>query len=221
MNKIIVCLIGFIFLHSACVDSSKSQDETISRLNGKIDSLEKAIATLSKGEPLYWYAFRPTTESNIVTLERGQTKVIDQISLEDSVDAVYNFKHIATVSQLRNESLSSFFSNFRSHRETHHASESFGPMAEDLSFGVRIFVVCEEPGLPIETENCTDNIYILVQPTELGLEPNLFRVSRLFDASIKSLTDSERGIMLTLEHSRFPRKELKLLINPTAVRIQK
>ena len=91
-------------------------------------------------------------------------------------------------------------------------------MANNLSFYVRTFVICEEGGLPIETENCTDNIYILVQPTELGLDNNIFKISRLFRTEIKSLESADQGVVLTLEHSRYPRKELKVLIKPQLVK---
>ena len=92
---------------------------------------------------------------------------------------------------------------------------------DGFPYVVRIFILCEEDGLPIETENCTDNIYVLVQPTELGYESNLFKISRLFNSEISELKNTNDGVVLTLEHSRFPRTQLNVLIKPELVKFLK
>jgi hypothetical protein len=190
--------------------------------NERIDELEALLSDQdSSDEPEYWYAFEPTTEHNIVKLRTGESKSIDSTDLIDSVDVVYTFRHETTIAQLNDKRTASFLQNYSQFEQTFHGTDKYSPMVEGTDYNVRTFVICEEDGLPIETENCTDNIYILVQPTELGYESNLFRISRLFGTEIKSQLDTKNGIVLTLEHSRYPRKELKILFRPELVKFIK
>lgn len=212
-----------IFCFNTSVFSQQQQIEELERelsnKNKKIEELEEKLSkTESENKPKFWYAFEPTTEYNIAKLSKGEFKVIDEVQLTDSVDIVHTFRHNTTISQIKDERLSGFFADYKEYQKILHRSKDYGPMAENLSYHVRTFIICEEEGLPIETENCIDNIYILVQPTELGLKNNLFKISRLFRTEIKSLEDSKVGVVLTLEHSRFPRKELKVLIKPQLVK---
>jgi hypothetical protein len=205
----------------------------IDQRNKIIDSLELEIerhdlsysteigSQYSSNEEVFWYAFKPNTEHNIVKLSNGESINIDEIELSDSVDTKYRFDHAAIISQIKDLRLDNLLSNFVETRDIYHESDKYGPMADNLTYYVRVLVVCEEPGLPIETENCTSNIYILVEPTELGFENNLFRISRLYRAKIKKLEDSKDGIILTLEHSKFPPKDLKVLIKPQLVKFIK
>lgn len=203
-------------------DKVAQLSKQLNEKNQLIDDLQRQVDSLANersGAPEYWYAFKPSsTESNIVKLNNSTEEVIDRVDLIDSVDIVYTFRHTASISQIDDGRINSLLTNLRSFKEASHSSTGYGPMSSSLSYIVNVFVVCEEDGLPIETENCTDNIYILVQPTELGFENNLFRVSRLFNAEIKSLEDSKDGVILTLEHSRYPRKELKILVRPELVK---
>lgn len=166
--------------------------------------------------PEYAYAFEPTSESNIVKQTNKASQTIDQVSLSDSVDAEYVFDHTTTIYQLKEPRLKSLFTTFKETKQTIHSGDG-----NVFPYIVRTFILCEEDGLPIETENCTDNIYILVQPTELGYESNLFKISRLFDTRISKLRNTNEGVVLTLEHSRFPRTQLNVLVKPELVKFLK
>ncbi|WP_420387712.1 hypothetical protein [Roseivirga sp.] len=223
MNKIPI-----ISLLVCLIMSCSNQKESIQRvadLESQVTAKDKEIARLKdqikSREPHQtdiWYAFEPNTEYNIVRLGSGNSEIIDAVELVDSVDVVYTFRHEATITQLRDNRAASMITNFRQFEEISHNSRGYGPSVSQASYHVKTIVLCEEEGLPIEVENCTSNIYILVMPTELGYESNLFRVSRLFNAVIKSLSDTPNGVILTIEHSRFPRKELKVLIRPELVK---
>ena len=231
MDKILT-----ILLFTCLISCAKAPTEELNRIselekelnnkNANIVELQNLLAEQkrkqeSSNQPEYWYAFEPTSEYNIAKLSEGELTQIDQIKLIDSVDIVYTFEHTTTISQLNDPKLDNFLTSFGQSKELLHSSKDYGPMADNLSFYVRTFIVCEEDGLPIETENCTDNIYILVQPTELGFKNNLFKISRLFRTEIKSLESTESGAVLTLEHSRYPRKELRVLIKPQLVKFLK
>lgn len=227
MNKVFsILLLPFVW---CCNNPQTAEQIGFEKLEHELAIRDTIIAKLqeqlskqeSDVQPKFWYAFEPTTEHNIVKLWNGDSKQIDHIDLIDSVDVVYTFEHKTTISQLKDPNLDNFLSNFSEVKEVLYMSTDYGPMADNLSFFVRAFVICEESGLPIETENCTDNIYILVQPTELGFENNLFKISRLFRSEIKSLENTVNGVILTLEHSRYPRKELKILIKPQLVKFLK
>lgn len=224
MNKLALIILSLL-LTFGCTDSGTSEQQRILELEeqlavkkDQINELQNQLTKQTNSEPEHWYAFDTTTEYNIVKLSEGESEKIDQIELIDSVDAVFTFEHTTVISQLKDARLSNFFANLRQYRDIFHGSQEYGPMSDDIEFGARVFVVCEEPGLPIETENCTDNIYILLQPTELGYENNLFKISRLYGTAIKSLVNLDDGVLLTLEHSRNPRKELKVFIKPQLVK---
>lgn len=224
MNKLTFIILSLL-LTFGCSNSGTSDQERITELekelkskNQEIAQLEEQLTEQTDGEPEYWYAFEPTTEYNIVKLSTGESKLIDSVNLVDSVDVVYTFRHTTTLSQLDDKRTALFLANYSQFAETFHGTSEYGPMVSGTDFNVRTFVVCEESGLPIETENCTDNVYILVQPTELGYESNLFKISRLFNTEIKSQVDTKDGVLLTLEHSRYPRKELKVIIRPELVK---
>jgi hypothetical protein len=225
LTTLLLLLLTLGCTNSPTVNQRQRIEELESELaskNERIEELEAMLPTKdSANEPEYWYAFEPTTEHNIVKLGTGKSKQIDAIDLVDSVDVVYTFRHETTIDQMNDKRTASFLQNYSQFEQTFHGTDEYDPMVDGTDYNVRTFVICEEDGLPIETENCTDNIYILVQPTELGYESNLFRVSRLFNTEIKSQLDTKEGVILTLEHSRFPRKELKVLIRPELVKFIK
>ncbi|NVJ47843.1 MAG: hypothetical protein HWE07_11975 [Cytophagia bacterium] len=223
--KIKYTFLIFLYYLLGC-SNQKVSEEKLKELEFQLKEKNKQVTQLknqirqqqNSQETEIWYAFEPTTEYNIIRLGSGESKVIDTIELVDSVDVNYNFEHETTISQLKDNRTASILANFIEFEETLHRSNGYGPEISQTSYNVKTLILCEEEGLPIETENCTNNVYILVEPTELGYENNLFIVSRLFRAVVKSQTDSNDGIILTIEHSRFPRKELKILIRPELVK---
>ncbi len=219
----IIKLIFATLIFIGCSDQQRI-DELTSKLKKaekandyKSEQIEKYLAELQQIRdsirPEYAYAFEPTSESNIVKQTNKPSQAIDQITLSDSVDTEYVFDHTTTISQLREPRLNSLFTTFKETKEIVHPGGG-----NIFPYVVRTFILCEEDDLPIETENCTDNIYILVQPTELGYENNLFKISRLFNSEISELKNTNDGVVLTLEHSRFPRTQLNVLIKPELVK---
>jgi hypothetical protein len=66
--------------------------------------------------------------------------------------------------------------------------------------------------------NCTDSIYIVIEPEELGEDYELYRVGYFYNVDLISLERIEienlkYDFELTFEHGKYPRKKEKISLN--------
>ena len=81
-----------------------------------------------------------------------------------------------------------------------------------LSFaGYKVFSLCDGKSLNLETCNCTDSIYIIVEPEELGEYAKIYKSNLYYNVELISIENKTKGnlesnILLKFMHGESPRK---------------
>lgn len=104
-------------------------------------------------------------------------------------------------------------------REVKLAKSDEGFSVEDLGsisefkeeIGYKVFSICNGDSLPLEMCNCTHNIYVVIEPEELGEPFELLKIGPFYNVKLNSLErKEEEGTLLTFEHGKLPRKTLQV-----------
>lgn len=104
-------------------------------------------------------------------------------------------------------------------------AESLGMISERLElYGYYVYSICDGKSLPLEMCNCTDSIYIVVEPEELGEDYELYRMGLYYNIDLIDLKrvekeDDDYDIVLTFEHGVYPRKREK--VNLSKMKLEK
>ncbi|CAL2093677.1 conserved hypothetical protein [Tenacibaculum sp. 190524A05c] len=87
---------------------------------------------------------------------------------------------------------------------------SISEFREEL--GYKVFSICNGEALPIEMCNCTHNIYVAIEPEELGKPFELLKLGLFYNVELKFLGQKERegDMLLTFEQGEFKRKVLQV-----------
>ncbi|CAM1344555.1 hypothetical protein [Tenacibaculum amylolyticum] len=90
--------------------------------------------------------------------------------------------------------------------------EDLGSISEFREeIGYKVFSICNGDSLPLEVCNCTHNIYVAIEPEELGEPFELLKIGPFYNVKLDSLERKEEGdILLTFEHGELPRKVLQV-----------
>ncbi|MGB1042227.1 MAG: hypothetical protein ACPGU6_02450 [Tenacibaculum sp.] len=81
-----------------------------------------------------------------------------------------------------------------------------------LSFpGYKVFSICDGGSLNLESCNCTDSIYIIIEPEELGEYAEVYKSGLYFNLDLISVEnenkeDYDSNILLRFKHGESPRK---------------
>ncbi len=204
MNRITI-IFFILFLNFSCSE----KDENIgllkenSLLKIKISDLEKNNAELSKQNSILKSLKSKKKNNKISELRDSKIiKILDERFSKDTLDLLkygneYIFERNIELTKLDNRLF----------------AEAFGNIREQLnSFGYSVFSICDGESLPLEMCNCTDSIYIVIEPEELGKDYELYRVGYFFNVDLVSLKRIEKENLeydfeLTFEHGKYPRKK--------------
>ena len=216
--KNIPLLILTLILIASC--NSKQTSSELEKLTKKLTEKEKQISdlqtqieNLKNKQTSDYYCFVETSGSEInVTkkLKRGERKLIDKKDFKDTLDISDNFFVYKHTSEITQTSKSEFESVLRDFDQV---KSEYGN-----DFFVKVMSFYNGQSLPLETENSKTDIYILIQPTELGYENKTFVISDFYDVDIKTLEKKENSVELTFEHGTFPRKRELIIIKPELVK---
>ncbi|WP_299888805.1 hypothetical protein [uncultured Lacinutrix sp.] len=216
MNRITI-IFFILFLNLSC--SEKNKDDKLlkenSLLKTKISELEKDNAALSKQNDILQSLKPEKKETEVTELRFSKViKTLDERFSKDTLDLKkygneYVFERNVELTKLDNKLF----------------AETFGNIREQLnSFGYSIFSICDGESLPLEMCNCTDSIYVVIEPEELGEDYELYRIGFFYNVDLISLERIEKDnndydFELTFEHGEYPRKKEK--INLTRMNLEK
>ncbi|WGH76706.1 hypothetical protein P8625_06000 [Tenacibaculum tangerinum] len=178
-------------------------------LKTNISELEKENVELSKLNSILKSSKSENVESKNKELRNSKViKKLDERFSKDTLDLEkygneYIFERTVELTKLDNKLF----------------AEAFGNIREKLnSFGYSAFSICDGESLPLEMCNCTDSIYIVIEPEELGEDYELYRIGYFYNVDLISLEriekeDFEFDFELTFEHGKYPRKKEKISLN--------
>jgi hypothetical protein len=138
--------------------------------------------------------------------------VIDNKFFTDTLDISDNFfvfEHTSEIIQLRDSEFESFLRDFDQ------VKSEYGN-----DFFVRTITFYNGKSLPLETENSNTDIYILIQPTELGYQNKMFVISDFHDVDLISLVGKGNTVELKFVHGKYPRKMETIIIKPESVKFK-
>ncbi|MDO5970063.1 hypothetical protein Q4Q35_09600 [Flavivirga aquimarina] len=215
--KPITIIFFILFLNFSCSEKNENGEllKENSLLKTKISKLEKNNAELNKQNSILESLKSKSVENKITELRNSKViKILDERFSKDTLDLLkygneYIFERNIELTKLDNVLF----------------AETFGNIREQLnSFGYSVFSICDGESLPLEMCNCTDSIYIVIEPEELGEDCELYRVGFFYNVDLVSLErikkeDFEYDFELTFEHGKYPRKKEK--INLTKMKLEK
>src|SRR5690606_3534470 len=210
MNRITIIFL-ILFLNFSCYEKNEKNGliKENSLLKTKISELEKENAELSKQNSFLKSSESEKVENKITELRNSKViKKLDERFLKDTLDLQkygneYIFERTVELTKLDNKLF----------------AEAFGNIREKLnSFGYSAFSICDGESLPLEMCNCTDSIYIVIEPEELGEDYELYRIGYFYNVDLISLEridkeNFEYDFELTFEHGKYPRKKEKISLN--------
>ncbi|CAM1348774.1 hypothetical protein [Tenacibaculum halocynthiae] len=216
MNRITI-IFFILILSLSC--SQKNKDGGLLKENNllktKISELKKHNVELSKKNSILESLKFEKKETEITELKYSKViKTLDKRFSKDTLDLKelgneYIFKRNVELTKLDNKLF----------------AETFGKIRKRLnSFGYSIFSICDGKSLPLEMCNCTDSIYIVIEPEELGKDYELYRVGFFYNVNLISLERIEKDnydyyFELTFEHGEYPRKKEK--VNLSKMQLEK
>lgn len=183
-------------------------------LKTRLEALkEKHKALLAENDSLKTGDSQPKSYYATELLHSRLLKILDTKHSEDTLDLPIDgtgfvYKRDVTLSRLDNALF----------------AEAFGSMREKLEkHGYAVFTICDGAALPLEMCNCTDSIYVVVEPENIGEAYELYRAGFYYNVdliALEALKDDNGGqsILLTFEHGAYPRKKER--INLSAMTLQ-
>ncbi|MDO5978943.1 hypothetical protein [Flavivirga spongiicola] len=216
MNKLLF-IAPLLFMNLSCSDNEKNIELKTEndKLRAQITKLEKQYNGLIEQNSNLKSLSSENKNNQIVQLINSKLiKILDKRFLEDTLDLAkygneYVFKREVELTKLDNKLF----------------AETFGNIREKLDLlGYSVFSICDGESLPLEMCNCTDSIYIVVEPENIGEDYELFRIGFFYNVDLISLIRIEKDdykydIELTFEHGEYPRKTKK--INLTKMELRK
>ena len=210
MNRIAIIFI-ILILNLSCSERNENGRllEENSLLKTKISELEKDKNELSEKISILESLKFENVENRITELRDSKViKILDERFSKDTLDLLkygneYIFERNIELTKLDNKLF----------------AEAFGNIREQLnSFGYSLFNICDGESLPLEMCNCTDSIYIVIEPEELGEDYELYRIGYFYNVDLISLERIEKenfeyDFELTFEHGKYPRKKEKISLN--------
>ncbi|WP_026775763.1 hypothetical protein [Polaribacter sp. Hel_I_88] len=210
MNRITI-IFFILILNFSCSEKSENSGllKENSLLKTKILELENVNAELSKQNSILKSLKSDKKKNEISELRDSKViKLLDERFSKDTLDLQkygneYIFERNIELTKLDNKLF----------------AEAFGNIREQLnSFGYSVFSICDGESLPLEMCNCTDSIYIVIEPEELGEDYELYRVGYFYNVDLVSLERIEKenfeyDFELTFEHGKYPRKKEKISLN--------
>jgi len=210
MNRITIIFL-ILLLNFSCSEKNdyKALIKENQILKTKISELEKENGELSKLNSIFKSSKSEKAENNNTELRNSKViKKLDERFSKDTLDLEkygneYIFERTVELTKLDNNLF----------------AEAFGNIREKLnSFGYSAFSICDGESLPLEMCNCTDSIYIIIEPEELGEDYELYRIGYFYNVDLISLEriekeDFEFDFELTFEHGKYPRKKEKISLN--------
>lgn len=193
MKKFILLFPLFIVLFSCKESKDEQWKEKINRLEKEIVKKDSIIKAFTKGE-IETEEVKSETKKQIQILGTVDRQVLtDTIELNPLVIFKREVKLTKLAKGLSIEDLGSI-SEFK----------------EEV--GYKVFSICNGKSLPIEMCNCTHNIYVAIEPDELGEPFELLKLGLFYKVELKFLGQKEEGddMLLTLEHGNHPRKILEI-----------
>ena len=210
MNRITI-IFCILLLNLSCSEKNENGKflKENSLLKTKISELEKDKNELSEKISILKSLKSENVENRITELRDSKViKTLDERFSKDTLDLQkygneYIFQRTVELTKLENKLF----------------AEAFGNIREKLnSFGYSVFSICDGESLPLEMCNCTDSIYIVIEPEELGKDYELYRVGYFYNVDLISLERIEKGNLeydfeLIFEHGKYPRKKEKISLN--------
>ncbi|PQJ17008.1 hypothetical protein [Nonlabens tegetincola] len=209
MNRLIIIL--FLILGFSCSEK-KANAELLKEnniLKGRISELEQNNAELNKQNSILNSLKSENSQDKITELRDSKVvELLDERLSKDTLDLKkygneYVFERNVVLTKLDNNLFAEAFANIR----------------EQLnSYGYSVFSICDGESLPLEMCNCTDSIYIVIEPEELGEEYELYRIGSFYNVNLVSLKRIEKenfeyDFELIFEHGKYPRKKEKISLN--------